>query len=324
MQRILVTGGAGFIGSYLCKELLRMGYFVTCIDLSDGSKIEDIRENKNFRFIRDSILNSSMIEREIKRSDYVFHMAAIADPKRYVTEPLNTLNLDLKASIDIMEMSAYYNCKLAFASTSEIYGRNPNIPFKEDDLRVLGPTNVNRWCYSTSKAACEHYCYAYAQQQNLRFVTYRFFNIYGPLLDDLGQGRAMPMMLRNFFMDQPVEIHGDGLQTRCFTYVEDTISAVIDLAFNEKAEGQAFNIGTDVETTILDLAKLIKKIGNFKSDIIFIPHKEIYGDSYEDIQRRVPDVSKIKEYIGWEAKTPLEAGIRKVINYYKKQFINDF
>jgi UDP-glucose 4-epimerase len=320
MSRIVVTGGAGFIGSYLCKELIGKGHTVICIDLSDGEKVEEIRSNPNFLFVRDSILNHKMLEREVQRADLIFHMAAIADPKRYVAEPLTTMNLDLKASIDILEMASFHNVKIAFASTSEIYGRNPNIPWKENDDRLLGATQINRWSYSTSKAACEHYCYAYAQQRGLRFVIYRFFNVYGPRLDSLGQGRAIPIMLRQFLTEKPVTIHGDGQQTRCFTYIDDAVRATIDLAFSDEAEGGPFNIGIDRETSILELATLIKEIGEFSSELVFIPHEEIFGKSYEDIPRRVPDISKIKKTIGWEASTELREGLAETIEWYKKQF----
>jgi len=317
---ILITGGAGFIGSYLCKELVKQGHKVVCIDLSDGSRLEEIRGHKNFTFIQDSLLNHSMLEREMKGVDLIFHMAAIADPMRYVTEPLTTLQLDLKASIDIFEMAATYGTKVAFASTSEVYGRNPKVPWKEDDERVLGSTNINRWSYSTAKAACEHYCYGYGQQRGLKFVIYRFFNIYGPQLDTLGNGRAIPIMLKQFLLNEPVTIHGDGKQTRSFTYIDDSVTAVIDLAFSEKAEGSSFNVGINKETSILELATLMKEISGSKSELVFVPHKKVLGDSYEDIPRRVPDVTKIRDVIGWEAKISLEDGLKKTIEYYKEEF----
>jgi UDP-glucose 4-epimerase len=326
MSRIVVTGGAGFIGSYLCKELVNQGHTVVCIDLSDGDRLKEIRSHPKLTFIRDSILNHTMMEREIKQSDLIFHLAAIADPMVYVTEPLTTLQLDLKASIDIFEMAASNGIKVAFASTSEVYGRNPNVPWKEDDERVLGSTRINRWSYSTAKSACEHYCYAYAQQRGLKFVIYRFFNIYGPMLDTLGNGRAIPIMLQQFLSNEPVTIHGDGKQTRSFTYIDDAVTAVADLAFSEKAEGEAFNVGCEVETTIAELATMMKVVANSSSELVFVPHEKVFGKSYEDIPRRVPDVTKIRDVIGWEATISLKEGLARTINYYqaesKKGFSN--
>jgi UDP-glucose 4-epimerase len=320
MSNILVTGGAGFLGSYLCKELIGQGHTVVCVDLSDASRLEGIQNHPKFTFIQDSILNHAMLEREMKTADLVFHLAAIADPMRYVTEPLTTLQLDLKASIDIFEMAASHGIKVAFASTSEVYGRNPNVPWKEDDERVLGSTKINRWSYSTAKSACEHYCYAYGQQRGLKFVMYRFFNVYGPMLDTLGNGRAIPIMLQQFLSNKPVTIHGDGKQTRSFTYIDDAVTAVAQLAFSEDAEGEVFNIGSNIETSIGELAAFLKEISGSSSKLVYAPYKEVFGESYEDIPRRVPDVTKIKRVIDWEATTSLKDGLVKTVNYYKEEF----
>jgi len=320
MSRIIVTGGDGFIGSYLCKNLLSKNHTVTGIDLSAGGRLKEIRNHPKFTFIQDSILNHVMLEREMSRCDLVFHMAAIADPMRYVLEPLTTLQLDLKASIDVLEIAASYGVKVAFASTSEVYGRNQKVPWREDDDRVLGSTGINRWSYSTAKAACEHYCYAYGQERGLKFVVYRFFNVYGPMLDTLGNGRAIPIMLQQILSNKPVSIHGDGKQTRCFTYIDDAVIAAENLGFCENAEGGAFNIGSDEETSILELANHLKDICGSSSDLVFVPYKKIFGESYEDIERRVPDVTKIRETVGWKATTSLIEGLTRTIDYYRNEF----
>ena len=319
MQRVLVTGGAGFLGSYICENLLKMKKSVIALDMADGSKIEHLIGKKNFQFVQGSVLDKDLMEREVSKADMVFHFAAIADPKRYIQEPLTVLEIDLQASLNIFKIAAMHKTKVVFASTSELYGKNPNIPWKEDDERVLGSTAINRWCYSTSKAASEHYLYAYNQQEGLPFVVVRFFNAYGPKLDDLGSGRVMPIFLKQFLMKEPITVHGDGKQTRTFVYVKDVTEAVIKVAFSKKAEGQAFNIGSQKEYTMLELAKIMKKVGNFKSEIKFVTHKKVFGNKYEDIPRRCPDVSKIKKYVNWKATTLLEDGIKKTIEYYRKK-----
>lgn len=207
--------------------------------------------------------------------------------------------------------------KFVFASTSEVLGRNPNVPWSEEADRVLGPPSINRWCYSTGKALVEHFCYAHGQQENLPFVIMRFYNVYGPRCDDLGQGRVIPIFLEKFLSGEDVIIHGDGAQTRCFTYIEDTVQAVVELSLNDAALGQCFNIGSDVETSILQLAEAMKAVGEFDNQMVFKPHVEVFGASYEDIPRRVPDVSRIKQVIDWEAYTPLDEGLKKTIDFYR-------
>lgn len=320
-MNVLITGGAGFLGSYISEKLLEKGHHVTVIDMADGRKIEHLFENKNFVFHQDSILNADLLLREVNLDgcDLIFHFAAIADPKRYVFDPLTTLEIDLQGSLNIFKAAAKKKVKVVFASTSEVYGKNPNVPWKEDDDRLLGSTHINRWCYSTAKAAGEHYLYAYHQKEGIPFVVYRFFNVYGPRLDDLGSGRVLPIFLEQFLKGEPVTVHGDGKQTRSFAYVDDVVEGIVEGALNKKAENQVFNIGNERETSITELAELVKKVGGFKSEIKFITHKEVFGDRYEDIPRRIPDVSKIKRVLGWEDKTPLEVGLQKTIEYYRKR-----
>jgi UDP-glucose 4-epimerase len=318
-KKIIVTGGAGFIGSYLCEELLKKGYAVVALDTSSGSKVEHLFKNKRFRFIQGSIMDIELLEQEIHDSEMIFHLAAIADPKQYVANPLSVLQVDLKASIEVFRLAALYQTKVLFSSTSEIYGTNPAVPWKEDDARILGPTHINRWCYSTAKAACEHYLYAHAQQDNLSFVIYRFFNVYGPRLDDLGHGRVMTMFLKSFLKGESVEVHGTGQQTRCFLYVSDAIDAIVKLAFHKKAENQVFNIGWDAEISILELAQLMKKVGKFASPIHKVSYEEAFGRSYQDILRRVPDVTKLTQLTRWKPKVSLEKGLKTTIDYYQRR-----
>jgi UDP-glucose 4-epimerase len=317
MAKVLVTGGAGSIGSYVCEQLVAGGHEVIALDNGSPRKIEGLFDSGRFRFVAESVLVRDVVQRLVDRVDVVIHLAAIADPKRYVNEPLNVLNVNLKGSLNLLERCAEKGKKFVFASTSEVLGRNPNIPWNEEADRVLGPPSINRWCYSTGKALIEHYCYAYGQQEELPFVIMRFFNVYGPRCDDLGQGRVIPIFLERFLSGRPVDIHGDGKQTRCFTFIEDTAKAVVELSLNPAAQGQCFNVGSDRETTILELAETMKTVGSFENELVFKPHREVFGPSYEDIPRRVPDVSRIKEVINWQATTSLEDGLRETIDFYR-------
>jgi UDP-glucose 4-epimerase len=318
-KRIVVTGGAGFIGSYVCEELLRRKHEVVAIDTSSGAKVDHLRSNPRFHFIQSSIADAQCLDEELQKASMVFHLAAIADPKQYVLNPLSVLNINLRCSIELFRLAARHGVKVIFTSTSEIYGVNPRIPWKETDQRVLGSTHISRWCYSTAKAACEHYLYALAKEEGLRFVIYRFFNVYGPRLDDLGDGRVMTMFLKNFLLNKPVEVHGDGKQTRTFFYVTDAVDAVVRLAFLKRAEGQVFNIGNDREVTILELANRMKKVGKFKSPIRLVSYHKAFGDGFEDVTRRCPDISKIKQYIHWRPKVGLDEGLRRIIDYYSRK-----
>jgi UDP-glucose 4-epimerase len=317
MKSFLVTGGAGSIGSYVCEHLIARGHQVTALDNGPSLKVEHLFESGRFKFVQDSVLIKEVVERLVDQADVVIHLAAIADPKRYVNEPLNVLNVNLKGSLGLLDHCSRQGKRFVFASTSEVLGKNPNVPWKEDADRLLGPPSINRWCYSTGKALIEHYCYAYGQQENLPFVIMRFFNVYGPRCDDLGQGRVIPIFLEKFLKGQPVVVHGDGQQTRCFTYIEDTANAVVELALSDKALGLCFNIGSDRETSILELAQTMKTVGGFQNELIHQTHLEVFGKSYEDIPRRIPNVDRIKEVIGWQATTTLEDGLKQTIDFYR-------
>jgi UDP-glucose 4-epimerase len=316
-NRAYVTGGAGFLGSHICRLLLQKGLKVYCIDISDNYRIKDLKKNKNFSFYKASILNIHKLKKIIKKNSYIYHFAAIADPLKYVQQPLKTLNIDLKASINIFELASNKKCKIIFASTSEVYGKNSKVPWSEDDDRVLGSTKINRWCYSSSKAVSEHYLIAYAKEKNLKFVIFRFFNVYGPSLDSLGNGRVLTMMLNRFLKNKDVLIHGNGKQTRSFSYIDDVVDEVIQVSHNKKCENDIYNIGSNDEIKIIDLAKKIKRLGNFSSKLKFIDHKKVFGKSYEDVPRRVPSLKKINKFLKKSKKINLDYGLKKIISFYK-------
>lgn len=318
MKKILVTGGAGSIGSFVCEYLIAGGHNVTALDTASSLKVEHLFDSGRFKFVQSSVLEQQTTVRLVEANDIVIHLAAIADPKRYVSEPLNVLNVNVKGTLVLLEQCAAFGKKFVFASTSEVCGRNPQVPWSEDADRVLGPPSINRWCYSSGKALIEHYCYAYGQQENLPFVIMRFFNVYGPRCDDLGQGRVIPIFLEKFLKGLPIEIHGDGRQTRCFTFIEDTARAVMELSLNSAVNGLCYNIGSNREITIRTLAETMQQVGGFNNEIIYKPHAEVFGASYEDIPRRIPDVRRIQQAIGWEAVTSLEDGLKKTIDFYRQ------
>jgi UDP-glucose 4-epimerase len=324
-KKVLVTGGAGFLGSYLAGELLKRNAEVYCIDDGTTGAIEKIQpylKNKNFHFTSGTILDVGTMEKLIKECEVVYHFAAVVGVLFYVEDPLRVLNVNIKGTQIVLDLAYKYKRKVIFSSTSEVYGKNPKIPWSEDDDRVLGPTDINRWCYSTSKAANEHLCFAY-YRMGMPVVIFRFFNVYGPRIDKLGSGRVISILAEQALSGKPITVVGDGRQTRCFTYVDDALKGIILASESEKAIGEVFNIGTDVETQIKDLAFMVKDILHTKSEVIFVDHKHVYGKSYEDVPRRVPDVSKARRILGFSATTPLKEGLTKTLNWFKVQYQGD-
>ncbi len=316
-MRILVTGGAGFLGSHVVDVHIARGDDVVALDLTDGSKVAHLSDNPRFQFVRGSVMDAELMEAQIAASDLVYHLAAVADPKVYVADPLHTLNLDLIGGLRIAEIAARRGRPLVFTSTSEVYGRNPDVPWSEDDDRVLGSTAINRWSYATAKAAVEHYILALHQSRGLEFVIFRPFNFYGPRLDSLGAGRVVTVFLHRLLSGKPVQVHGDGRQTRTFCYVVDAARGIVDGALAPAARNQVFNIGTDEEHSILDLAEIMRRVGGFDVPIETVEYESVFGASYEDIRRRVPDLTRIRQAIGWEATTPLDEGLVRTIEYFR-------
>ena len=314
-MKILITGGGGFVGSYLCEAELAAGNKVVALDIAPPVKVKELLANPNFKYVQGDMLEEATLEPLVAETDLLYHLAAIADPQVYCENPLKVLRLDLEATQLALKLAVRYNKKFIFSSTSEIYGKNPKVPWKEDDDRVLGSTHYPRWSYSSSKAIGEHYCFAYGRN-NFKFVILRFFNFYGPKLDFVGQGRVMTCFLDKFIKGEPVEVVEPGDQSRCFTYIDDGIAGIMKAAHAPEAEGKAFNFGINVETTMLELAELMKRIGKFKSKIVIIPAEKKYGKGYDDIFRRIPDCTRATEILGWQPTTSLEEGLKKTIDYY--------
>jgi UDP-glucose 4-epimerase len=279
-------------------------------------KVRQNLGNPRFRYVRDSVLNTEILDGLILRCDLVYHLAAVVGVEHYVGDPYEVLNVNINGTQEVLRLAYKHNRKVVFSSTSEVYGRNPRVPFREDDDRVLGSTRIDRWCYSTSKAAAEHFCFAY-HRLGLPVVVLRYFNVYGPRLDKMDVGRVITVFMGQVLRGEPVTVIGDGSQTRCFTYVEDAIRATVEAGLTDRAVGQILNVGNEVEVSIRVLAETMIRIAGSSSSIRFVPQQAVYGDSYEDVPRRVPCVKRMREILGVRADTPLEKGLRETIEWFK-------
>ena len=321
-MRVLVTGGAGYIGSHLVDALIKRGDEVLVIDNLSTGKIENIRHvlgHPTFHFINDSILNEALLERFVPSMDLIFHLAAAVGVRNVLQDPLAAINTNVRGTEVVLGLAFKYWKRLVLASTSEIYGKASHVPFREDDDRVLGSTAVARWSYSMSKAIDEHFAFAYAVK-GLPVSILRYFNSYGPRLDERGYGSVVANLTRQALRGEPLTVHGDGKQTRCFTYIDDTVAGTLLAGEVKEAVGEAFNIGSPNETSILDLAKLIKRLTRSKSPIAFQAYEAYYGEGFEDPRRRVPSADKAKRLLGFTPKVDLETGLKKTIAWCREHF----
>jgi len=314
--KALITCGAGFLGSHLTDALLGQGYEVYILDTISDLKVRHHLGNPRFHYIRDSIFNTEVLEGLVLKCDLIYHLAAVVGVEHYVGDPYEVLNVNINGTQAVLRLAFKYNKKVVFSSSSEVYGRNPKVPFGEDDDRVLGSTRIDRWCYATSKAAAEHFCFAF-HKMGLPVVILRYFNVYGSRLDRMDRGRVITIFIGQILRDEPLTVIGDGSQTRCFTYVDDAIRATVAAGLKEEAVGEVFNIGSEEETSIRELAELMIKISGAKSTIKYVSQESVYGLSYEDVPRRVPDVRRMHKVLGVKAEIPLEVGLRKTIDWFR-------
>jgi len=311
-MRYLITGGKGFLGSHLSERLLKNGDEVVSLDLSNPKNLDYLNDWKSYQHVTDTIMNSSIINRLIDNCDAVLHLAAIAEPEQYVKNPRKTIEINLRASLNILDRMISTKKLFFYSSTSEIYGKNLENPFHENSDRVLGPTSVNRWSYSTSKAMIEHYCRALYNDKLINYVGIRIFNCYGPRL----KGRVLSKFFEKIKNNEPLIIHGDGLQKRCYTYVDDVVEGIFELLNNKKSYGDFFNIGNPKEEySVKELANLLLKAMKKENYPINYVDRNIYGKSYEDPERRVPDISKIQSILKWKPAVSLHEGLYKIIDY---------
>jgi len=317
-MRVLITGGAGFLGSHLSDAFIARGDEVFVLDTGAIAKVRHLLNEPHFHYIHDSIFNLELIDGLVAKADLVYHLAAVVGVEHYVADPYETLNVNVNGTQNVLKAAYKYNKKLVFSSTSEIYGRNPKVPWKEDDDRVLGSTTIDRWCYSTSKAVGEHFCFAY-HKLGLPVTIVRYFNIYGPRLDRVDVGRLFTIFMGQLLRGTDLTVIGDGSQTRCFTYVTDAVRATMQAGINRNTDGHAINIGVDVETSVLEFAELMLELyGPSNSKIKFVSQQEVYGNSYEDIPRRVPDNSKMRHLLGVEPIVSLRDGTKLSMDWFRK------
>ena len=300
-MKILVTGGSGFIGSYLCKNLLEQGHEVVSLDDFSSGKPENIAElesTNGFKSIKGSILDKEVIKDLISKVDVCFHFAAAVGVQKILDDPIGSLKTNLHGSENVIQACAESKVELVLASTSEIYGKNPSQPLTEDSDRVIGSPLLSRWTYSEAKAIDEALAYAYHSKHGLKVKIVRLFNTVGPR-----QSPAYGMVIPRFFAaalaNKNLDIHGDGAQRRVFCHVDDAVRGVINLWRHSEGDGEAFNVGGIEETSILDLAKKIIEITNSSSKVSFIPYAELKSQGFEDMQRRIPSTEKLKKLIGW-------------------------
>lgn len=321
-MKILVTGGAGYIGSNLVDRLLERGDEVFTIDNLSTGKIANIQHRlgaDRFHFLNDTILNDALLDRLASQVDVIYHLAALVGVKYVVADPLAAIKTNVTGTEAVLGAAFRYWKKVVLASSSEIYGKSAKIPFQEEEDRVLGPTSVGRWSYSTSKAIDEHFAFAYAAK-GLPVATVRFFNSYGPRLDEKGYGSVVANFIRQAIKGEPITVHGDGQQSRCFTYIDDTVQGTLLAGEVKEGEGSVFNIGTEKETTILELAKTIKRLTGSRSEIVFVPYREYYGEGFEDTRRRVPSISRAREVLGFVPQVQLEEGLARTIAWCRQHY----
>ena len=320
-MKYLVTGGAGFIGSHLVERLLRDGHTVYAIDdLSTGciDNIEHLKPNPRFHYVIDTIANEPVLAEQIDHADVVFHLAAAVGVNLIVTNPVQSIETNIYGTELVLKHANKKKKKVIITSSSEVYGKSESVPFGESDDTVLGPTTHQRWSYACSKAIDEFLALSYFRQERLPVVIVRLFNTVGPR--QIGRyGMVIPRFIKQALAGGPITVYDDGLQSRCFTHVSDVVTALVELARHENAVGQVFNIGSTEEITILELARRIRDLVDPSVPIHHIPYDQAYEEGFEDMRRRVPDISRITNAIGYTVSRNLDSILRELVDCFRAQ-----
>lgn len=313
----LITGGAGFIGSHLTDALLAAGQRVLVIDdLSTGryANVAHHAGNPRFHFARASIRDEIVLDRLASQADVIVHLAAAVGVQLIVQQPVHTIETNVMGTEAVLKAALRYRCRVLIASTSEVYGKGSRIPFSEDDDVLLGPSSKSRWSYAASKMVDEFLALAYRDEYGLEVVPVRLFNTVGPR--QTGRyGMVIPRFVGQALAGEPITVYGDGQQSRCFCAVSDVVAALIGLSTEPAAPGRVYNVGSEEETTIMALAELVRELTGSRSPIVTIPYAEAYAPGFEDMQRRVPDTSRVRALLGWQPRLSLQETLQSVIAY---------
>ena len=315
-MKALITGGAGFIGSHLAEALLARGDQVTVLDdLSTGrhENLAHLDGNPKLQVVIGTILNETLVDKLVERCDVIFHLAAAVGVELIIKKPLESMMTNIRGSEVVLEMAHRYRKKVLIASTSEIYGKNSQGPLREDTDRVLGSPLKTRWSYSTSKAVDEVFAHVYWKEKGVPTIIVRLFNTVGPRQSG-AYGMVIPRFVSQALAGTPLQVHGDGNQSRCFLHVQDVVGAFIKLMEHPKASGEAFNIGSQEEVTIEQLAKEVIRLAKSRSSLVYVPYEEAYEEGFEDMPRRIPDITKIHRAIGFAPTRTLDEIIMNVVD----------
>ncbi len=321
-MRVLITGGAGFIGSHLAERHLNMGDGVSIIDnLSTGeiTNVQHLEANADFACRIDDVLNIEVMRQLVDECDLIYHLAAAVGVEYILEHPLQSLTTNIRGTEIVLELANQKKKKVVVASTSEIYGKkNGYVPFREDSDRILGPTTVVRWSYSTSKAVDELFALAYWREKRLPTVIVRPFNVIGPRQTG-HYGMVLPRLVKQAMLGEPMTVYDNGEQRRCWTYIDDAIDGLVALAGEDRAVGEIFNLGSNFESSIKDLAYKIKELTNSDSEVAFVPYELTRRNGlYEDLVYRAPDLEKIRNLVGYDPKVDLEEALGRIIEDYKR------
>jgi UDP-glucose 4-epimerase len=317
-MRALITGGAGFIGSHLAERLLAQGHYVSVLDDLSTGRIENLEHllgEDRFTCTIDTVTNDAVVRRLIDRVDMVFHLAAAVGVRLVCERPVHTIETNVHGTETVLTHASRQRKLVLVASTSEVYGKGATLPFREDADLVLGSPTKTRWGYATSKLLDEFLALAHWKEHRSPVIVARFFNTVGPRQSSR-YGMVLPNFVKCALADAPITVHGDGLQTRSFTWVGDVVSAILRLVDEPKAYGEVFNIGNGAETSIRELAYKVKAITGSNSPIRFVRYAEAFDDSFEDMPRRVPDISKARRFVGFAPTVHLDEIIRNVVEYW--------